>query len=490
MTIKIEIKNKVARTVEPKSFIVCGNNDYKLEFAFDEEWAEYGAKTAYFIANGVTLPPVVFTGNQCDVPVISNATALSVGVSAGDLRTTTEAVISCRKSIRCKTGAPVEPTPVVYDQIMQMINDGMLKGERGERGFQGEKGDKGDTGEGFRISKTYASVEEMNAAFETDNVPLHHFVLIDTGNVEDEDNAKLYVKTANGYHYLTDLSGAQGIKGERGAKGEDGITYKMPYPYEEFDAMVNAANIEGLEEFFMYLYFDVINLTKTTTDSDGKATQYIVKSEWFVIQGNSTSEVFYIVLRHENEVLRLLGLEQYIEYIVISESGIARERLPLTSSGKIVLNYDEIETMPVSEFLDICRRGAQGEEITCSITDGGLWGFAEVETVLYDNEKSAGCFILSYTGDGIFYSTEVFLATSESESVVKDEKNSGTRQKLSLPTEDDKGKVLGVVYNSMGSDNEKWKYELVDLTTVLPNASTLTDEQKAKWKNFIESIMN
>ena len=37
------------------------------------------------------------------------------------------------------------------------------------------------------------------------------FVVINTGNVEDEDNAKLFYKGTAKYEYLTDLSGAQGI---------------------------------------------------------------------------------------------------------------------------------------------------------------------------------------------------------------------------------------------------------------------------------------
>lgn len=77
-------------------------------------------------------------------------------------------------------------------------------------------------GVGFRISKTYESIEAMNAGFETDDVPQYGFVIIDTGNVDDEDNAKLYIKTPDGYEFLTDLSGAQGIKGDKGDKGDRG----------------------------------------------------------------------------------------------------------------------------------------------------------------------------------------------------------------------------------------------------------------------------
>lgn len=79
---------------------------------------------------------------------------------------------------------------------------------------------KGDTGEPFGIKKTYSSVSEMNAAFATDEVLEGQFVVIDTGNVNDEDNAKLYVKGKTSYSYITDLSGADGLTGPPGPQGQ------------------------------------------------------------------------------------------------------------------------------------------------------------------------------------------------------------------------------------------------------------------------------
>lgn len=93
------------------------------------------------------------------------------------------------------------------------------KGDAGAKGDQGEKGEKGDA---FSIAKIYASVAEMNKGYATDNVPEGGFVLINTGNVENEDNAKLYVKGEEAYVYLTDLSGAAGIQGPAGEDGADG----------------------------------------------------------------------------------------------------------------------------------------------------------------------------------------------------------------------------------------------------------------------------
>ena len=85
-----------------------------------------------------------------------------------------------------------------------------------ERDLRGPEGKRGETGKGFEISKTYASVLQMHADYGNPAVPLYGFVLIDTGNVEDEDNAKLFVKQEDGYQFLIDLSGSEGIKGERG----------------------------------------------------------------------------------------------------------------------------------------------------------------------------------------------------------------------------------------------------------------------------------
>ena len=99
-----------------------------------------------------------------------------------------------------------------------------LKGEKGDKGETGATGAKGDTGDGFHISKVYSSVADMNASFATDGLPIGSFVLISTGNVEDADNAKLYVKAESGYSYLTDMSGAQGIQGTSGKDGADGVS--------------------------------------------------------------------------------------------------------------------------------------------------------------------------------------------------------------------------------------------------------------------------
>lgn len=115
----ITVRNKIATKTDNVAY-VCGNSDYVINFDFDSEWDAYDTKTARFARDG-QYTDVVFTGNQCNVPVITNTYAFHVGVFAGDLHTTTAARVPCRKSILCGSGAPADPTPDVYDQLMERM---------------------------------------------------------------------------------------------------------------------------------------------------------------------------------------------------------------------------------------------------------------------------------------------------------------------------------------------------------------------------------
>ena len=94
-------------------------------------------------------------------------------------------------------------------------------GPRGPQGLQGIQGPKGDTGEGFSISKVYASYEAMQAGWAADGVKVGGFAVIGS-DVEDPHNAELYVKAADGYSLIADMSGATGVKGEQGPVGAQG----------------------------------------------------------------------------------------------------------------------------------------------------------------------------------------------------------------------------------------------------------------------------
>ena len=96
-------------------------------------------------------------------------------------------------------------------------------GPTGATGATGVMGPTGATGEGFSIYNTYTSIGTMMLDYA--NVPIGKFVMI-ASSVEDEDNAKLYVRAqvSDYFSFVADLSGAQGIQGPTGATGAVGPT--------------------------------------------------------------------------------------------------------------------------------------------------------------------------------------------------------------------------------------------------------------------------
>ena len=103
-------------------------------------------------------------------------------------------------------------------------------GERGPQGPQGVQGPQGNVGpqgiqgvpgKPFDIKKAYNSVADMNANFSSD-LDEGDFCVI-ASNVEDKDNADLYVRQGTKMKLIVDLSGATGIQGPAGPQGKQGV---------------------------------------------------------------------------------------------------------------------------------------------------------------------------------------------------------------------------------------------------------------------------
>lgn len=124
MVIKINIADK-RPTVEGAPVIVCGNSDYSLEFAFDAEWSARPTRTARFVYvqdGQVKHTDKNFTGSTVAVPALLRITQVHVGVFAGELYTSTPAVIPCEASILCNSGSPATPTPETDARIMELLH--------------------------------------------------------------------------------------------------------------------------------------------------------------------------------------------------------------------------------------------------------------------------------------------------------------------------------------------------------------------------------
>lgn len=132
--ILVTVRDKFAENTL-RHMYVCSNSDYQIRFDFDAEWATYQIKTARF-KYGSAYQDVVFTGDVCYMPVIENAAVIYVGVYAGDLCTTTAAIIRSSPSILSGNGVPADPPPDVYAQIMAKIDSGVLQGPEGKSAYQ------------------------------------------------------------------------------------------------------------------------------------------------------------------------------------------------------------------------------------------------------------------------------------------------------------------------------------------------------------------
>lgn len=68
-------------------------------------------------------------------------------------------------------------------------------------------------GNAFTIVKTYPSIQAMEDDYNNPEVKTGQFVMIDTGDVENEEDSRLYLKGDTEWKFISDLSGAQGIQG-------------------------------------------------------------------------------------------------------------------------------------------------------------------------------------------------------------------------------------------------------------------------------------
>ena len=115
----IKIKDKIAKPLN--NCVICNNSDYTVKFIFDKEWEKEPLRIARFIWNKQYVD-VQFTGDTCEVPIISKTNNLAIGVYAGDLRTTTPAILTCYTSILCEDVIEHSVTPSEYEEIMKLLN--------------------------------------------------------------------------------------------------------------------------------------------------------------------------------------------------------------------------------------------------------------------------------------------------------------------------------------------------------------------------------
>lgn len=117
--INITVAHKVA--VSDTTTIVCDNSDYTVHWTLDEEWSAYDTKTMRTIYMDGTYEDKVFSGDTIALPVCTVPGVVQIGLFAGDIRASRMAILRALPSVRSGAGAPADPEPDVYDQLMELI---------------------------------------------------------------------------------------------------------------------------------------------------------------------------------------------------------------------------------------------------------------------------------------------------------------------------------------------------------------------------------
>ena len=124
-TIDIIIRNKTASAVNPPC-IVCGNSDYNVKFNFDEEWQAHNNKIGVFAYNRCgewQSEKVLFEGDTCPVPALHGVRSVWIGVTAGDVRTSTPADVPCRMGATDFSDTTEKPSADVWGQILAKLDE-------------------------------------------------------------------------------------------------------------------------------------------------------------------------------------------------------------------------------------------------------------------------------------------------------------------------------------------------------------------------------
>lgn len=116
---QFEIKDRKIRCVS--SNLVGDNMDYIASFTFDQEW-DGAVKTARFM-KGSAHVDMLLENNSCKIPMeVLKGGYIRVGVFSSAMATTF-CLVHVAESVKERDGGPKDPTPDVYTQIIQMLEE-------------------------------------------------------------------------------------------------------------------------------------------------------------------------------------------------------------------------------------------------------------------------------------------------------------------------------------------------------------------------------
>lgn len=213
--INITVAHKVA--VSDTQSIVCDNSDYTVHWTLDEDWSAYDTKTMRTIYMDGTFTDKVFSGAEVELPVCTVPGVVQIGLFAGDIRTSRVAILRALPSVRSAAGAPADPTPDVYDQLMELI-----------KGLGGADPDDiakavADYLAAHPIEETDPTVPEWAKAETKPTYSAAEVGAIAQSDLQAATDAALAQAKASGeFDGATGPAGPAGPQGPAGAPGKDG----------------------------------------------------------------------------------------------------------------------------------------------------------------------------------------------------------------------------------------------------------------------------
>ena len=201
--IHVTVRDGTAFQTDHTAYIT-GDGEFYVVFALEDNWQDYPIRVARFqTENG--YQDVMFRGDRCHMPVFTYAQKLEVGLTAGNLRTTTPARIFMRQGIRSAWGPPEDPQTSIYDQILDCLGESDLELENVSDGvrltvrYRG-----GEKTAWLRHSEVYVGPGDMPEGYRIQLDPEGGTVIL---KVRDEQGNLIPIPS---------------IRGEKGDKGEDG----------------------------------------------------------------------------------------------------------------------------------------------------------------------------------------------------------------------------------------------------------------------------
>ena len=212
MNIKLSISGQKISILE-RPTTISYTSELEAEFSFSNEWAGR-QKTAIFKRTGIHAIPVLIENDKCIVPkeVLRNCSKFEVGVIAGNIHTTNIVEVYIDRTCYNEDAEIPDPTPSIYDQIIEKL-ESIIKGGEGGEGGIGPQGPAGPEGpEGPQGPQGPAGPQGPEGPQGDDGKSAYQ-IAVDNGYVGTETAWIASLKGDKGD------TGAQGPKGDKGADG-------------------------------------------------------------------------------------------------------------------------------------------------------------------------------------------------------------------------------------------------------------------------------